>query len=48
LEPRIIIRTAALAYANKADACLAKPISVAELRMVLHDLDHAKLELAAA
>ena len=46
--PEDAYHVAALAYANKAAACLAKPISAAELRMVLHDLDHAKLELTAA
>ena len=39
---------ASLAYANGAAACLAKPFSVAELKLVLDDLSHIKLELAAA
>jgi DNA-binding NtrC family response regulator len=39
---------ASIAYANGATACLAKPLSVTELKMVLDDLSHTKLELAAA
>jgi DNA-binding NtrC family response regulator len=37
---------AAIAYANAAAACIAKPISVADLRVVLKQLCHPKLELA--
>jgi DNA-binding NtrC family response regulator len=37
---------AAIAYANGAAACIAKPISVADLRVVLKELCHPKLELA--
>jgi DNA-binding NtrC family response regulator len=39
---------AALAYANGAGACLAKPITATELRLVIQDLHAPKLELAAA
>jgi DNA-binding NtrC family response regulator len=37
---------AAIAYANGAAVCIAKPISVADLRVVLKQLCHPKLELA--
>lgn len=37
---------AALAYANGATACVAKPISAAELRLFLTQLCEPKLELA--
>ena len=40
--------TAALAYANGAAVCLAKPISGAELEIVLRELHEPKLELTAA
>lgn len=36
---------AALAYANGAAACLAKPISAAELGIVIRELGEPKLEL---
>ena len=39
---------AALAYANGASACLAKPISCDELGITIQELDQPKLELAAA
>lgn len=39
--------TAALAYANGAAACLAKPITSAELALVIHELRQPKLKLAA-
>ena len=39
---------AALAYANGAAACLAKPISAAELGIVIRELGEPKLELEAA
>ena len=39
---------AALAYANGAAACLAKPISAAELEIVIRELGEPKLELEAA
>jgi DNA-binding NtrC family response regulator len=39
---------AALAYANGAAACFAKPITSPELRLVIQDLRAPKLELAAA
>jgi DNA-binding NtrC family response regulator len=39
---------AALAYANGASACLAKPIKVADLKLALRDLCEPKLELANA
>lgn len=39
--------TAALAYANGAAACLAKPITSAELALAIHELRQPKLELAA-
>jgi DNA-binding NtrC family response regulator len=39
--------TAALAYANGAAACLAKPITSAELALALQELRKPKLELAA-
>jgi len=38
---------AALAYANGAAACLAKPITSAELRLAIQELRRPKLELAA-
>lgn len=38
---------AAIAYANGAAACLAKPITVADLQVVLRQLCKPKLELAA-
>ncbi len=38
---------AALAYANGAAACIAKPISANDLRVVLKQLCQPKLELAA-
>lgn len=38
----------AVAYANGASACVAKPITAAELKLVLEDMGHAKLELMAA
>ena len=37
---------AAIAYANGAAACIAKPISAADLRVVLKQLCQPKLELA--
>jgi DNA-binding NtrC family response regulator len=39
---------AALAYANGAAACFAKPIAATELRLAIHDLRAPKLELATA
>jgi len=39
---------AALAYANGAAACLAKPITAAELKLAIRDLRVPKLELAPA
>ena len=39
---------AALAYANGAAACLAKPISAAELGIVIRKLGTPKLQLEAA
>lgn len=39
---------AAVAYANSAAACLAKPISASELEIVIRELHKPKLELAAA
>jgi DNA-binding NtrC family response regulator len=39
---------AALAYANGAAACLAKPITAAELALAINELRAAKPELAAA
>jgi DNA-binding NtrC family response regulator len=39
---------AALAYANGAAACLAKPITAAELALAIHELRAQKLELAIA
>ncbi len=39
---------AALAYANGAAVCLAKPISAAELEIVIRELGEPKLELEAA
>ena len=38
---------AAVAYANGAAACLAKPITTAELKVVIRQLRQAKLELTA-
>jgi DNA-binding NtrC family response regulator len=38
---------AALAYANGATACLAKPITVTELKLALRELCKPTLELAA-
>ena|ERR1700693_2114954 len=40
--------TAALAYANGAEACLAKAITPTELEMAIRQLRQPKLELAAA
>lgn len=37
---------AALAYANGAAACLAKPISLTELELALHELCEPNLKLA--
>lgn len=37
---------AALAYANGATACLAKPITVTDLKLALHELCEPTLELA--
>jgi DNA-binding NtrC family response regulator len=37
---------AALAYANGATVCLAKPITSDELALVIHELREPKLELA--
>jgi DNA-binding NtrC family response regulator len=37
---------AALAYANGATACIAKPISTSDLRLVLKQFGQSKLELA--
>jgi ActR/RegA family two-component response regulator len=39
---------AALAYANGATACLAKPISAADLKLAFHELGEPNLKLAAA
>lgn len=39
---------AALAYANGAAACLAKPINATELEIVIRALSERKLELQAA
>src|SRR6266487_955655 len=39
---------AALAYANGAAACVAKPITATELALAIHDLRAPKLELAVA
>jgi DNA-binding NtrC family response regulator len=39
---------AALAYANGAAACVAKPITATELKLAIADLRTPKLELAAA
>jgi len=39
---------AALAYANGATACLAKPISAADLKLAFHDLCEPNLRLATA
>jgi DNA-binding NtrC family response regulator len=39
---------AAMAYANGAAACLAKPITAAELEIVIQKLRETKLELTAA
>ena len=39
---------AAIAYANGVAACLAKPISGAELEIVIRELREPKLELTAA
>lgn len=39
---------AALAYANGAATCLAKPISAAELGIVIRELGEPKLELETA
>ena len=39
---------AALAYANGAAACLAKPVTATELETVIRQLREAKLELTAA
>lgn len=39
---------AALAYANGAVACVAKPITATELKLAIHDLRAPKLELAVA
>jgi DNA-binding NtrC family response regulator len=39
---------AAIAYANDAAVCLTKPISAAELRMVIEKLGEPKLQLACA
>jgi DNA-binding NtrC family response regulator len=39
---------AALAYANGAAACLAKPITSAKLRLAIQELRRPKLELTAA
>jgi DNA-binding NtrC family response regulator len=41
-------RAATLAYANGAAACLAKPISAAEIEAVIRKLDKPKPELVAA
>ena len=38
---------AALAYANGASACLAKPITAGDLKLALRNLCERKLELAA-
>lgn len=38
---------AALAYANGADACLAKPINAADLKLAFRQLHEPKLKLAA-
>ena len=39
---------AALAYANGATACLAKPITPTELSLAIHELSEPKLQLTAA
>jgi DNA-binding response OmpR family regulator len=39
---------AVLAYANGASACLAKPITAAELALAIHELRQPKPELAFA
>ncbi len=39
---------AAVAYANGVEACLAKPISAMELKIVIDELPTPKLQLAAA
>jgi DNA-binding NtrC family response regulator len=39
---------AAVAYANGAAACVAKPITAAELRLVIEDLANTKPKLMAA
>lgn len=38
----------AVAYANGAAACIAKPITAAELKLVLEELGHVKAELMSA
>lgn len=39
---------AAVAYANGVAACLARPVSAADLRMVIEQLNEPKLQLACA
>jgi DNA-binding NtrC family response regulator len=39
---------AALAYANGATACLAKPITATELSLAIHELREPQLQLTAA
>ena len=43
-----VYHAAAVAYANGAAACLAKPISAAELKIVIEELAETKLLLEAA
>ena len=40
--------TAAIAYANGVEACLAKPVTAEELEIVIHELAEPKLQLEAA
>ena len=43
-----VYHAAAIAFANGVEACLAKPISVAELRIVIEEINEPKPQLAAA
>ena len=41
-------QAAAIVFANGVEACLAKPISAAELKIVIEELAEPKLQLVAA
>jgi hypothetical protein len=47
-RPKLVARNLRIACANDVDACLAKPISAADLKILIDGLPDAKLQLEAA